>query len=233
MPASPITKPRPSGIRTINFDRRPLAAVSVFKGGLAACVAGFYKPASGDPNEVVVGRFYETVDNSAGAPGDLSANIQFFRERRLFLVDNDAGALVVVASREFGCSFLDDHTATALTPAKGEGAIVYDVTTEGVWVELPFPASTDDAGLPTIQSGTTTLVAGTKTINGVAITAASRILLSMKDPGAGALTTFIALDAPVGGRTVGAAGSFIINAIDNAKATLVTAVCTVDYLIIG
>ncbi len=86
-----------------------------------------------------------------------------------------------------------------------------------------------------IQSGTATLASGTVTVAGVAITANSRIVLTMKDPGAGALTTFIALDVPAANRTVGVAGagSFVVNAIDNAKAVLTTAVCTFDYLIVG
>src|SRR5438128_1265488 len=140
MPATPLSAARPSAMRTINRDKRPIAAAKVWKGGLAACVAGFYQAASGNPDEVVVGRFFESVDNSGGAAGDKSANIQFFRERTIFLVDNDSGAPVVVAGREGPCSFLDDHTATLATVGAGSGATVYDVTSEGVWVELPFPA---------------------------------------------------------------------------------------------
>lgn len=233
MSASPLAKPRTTGsVRAINFDTRPIAAAKVWRGGLAACVAGFYQAASGDPSEVVVGRFYESVDNSSGAAGDKSANIQFFRERNLFLVDNDTVAPVVVANREQACSVLDDHTATLFAPGAGSGATVYDVTTEGVWIEFAFPASPDDAGVPRIQKGTTTLVAGTKSVTGVVLTANSIITLAMRDPGAGVLTTFIGLDAPVANRSTGA-GSFTINAIDNAKATLATAVCTVDYTITG
>ncbi len=233
MSATPLAKPRTGGsVRAINRDRRPIAAVKVWLGGLAACVGGFYQPASGDPAEVVVGRFYESVDNSAGSAGDKSANIQFFRERNLFLVDNDAGAPVVIANREQACSFLDDHTATLFAAGAGSGALVYDVTSEGVWIEFAYPASPDDAGTPRIQKGTTLLVAGTKTITGVTLTANSVIQLTMKDPGAGVLTTFIALDAPAASRNTGT-GQFVINAIDNAKAVLATAAPTVDYLIIG
>lgn len=233
MAASPLAKARPGSVRSVNFDLRPLAAaVSVFKGGLAACVAGFYKPASGDPAEVVVGRFYENVDNSAGAAGDKSANVQFFRERNLMLVDNDGDAPVVVANREGPCSFLDDHSATLFATGKGSGATVYDVTSEGVWVEFPYPASPDDAGLPRIQSGTSTLIAGTKTITGVTLTAASRILVTMKDPGAGAITDMAGFRVPAASRNTGT-GQFVVDAIDGAKAVINTAVCTFDYLIIG
>lgn len=233
MAASPLTKPRGNSVKAVNRDKRPLAAgIKVWKGGLAACVAGFYQAASGDPNEVVVGRFYDSVDNSTGAAGDKSCDIEFPRERNLMLLDNDGTAPVVIANREQPCSILDDHTATLFTVGAGSGVTVYDVTAEGVWIEFPHPASPDDAGVPRFQKGTTTLVAGTKTVTGVTLTASSVIQLTMKDPGAGALTTFIGLDAPAAGRNTGT-GQFVINAIDNAKAVLATAVPTVDFVIIG
>jgi hypothetical protein len=82
-----------------------------------------------------------------------------------------------------------------------------------------------------IQTGTATLVSGTVTVTGVTInTSNSIILFSMRDPGAGALTTMIELDCPVGTRT---ATQFVVNAIDTAKATLATAACTFDWMIIS
>lgn len=83
-----------------------------------------------------------------------------------------------------------------------------------------------------LQVGTATLSSGTVTVT-ANITSTSRIFLTMKDPGAGALTTFIALDAPVGSRSTGTPGSFVVNGIDNAKATLATAACTFDWLVVG
>jgi hypothetical protein len=83
-----------------------------------------------------------------------------------------------------------------------------------------------------LQCGTATLASGTVTI-AANITANSRILLAIKDPGAGALTTFIGLDAPVANRTVGTPGSFVVNALANDKTTLTTAVCTFDWYVCG
>jgi hypothetical protein len=80
---------------------------------------------------------------------------------------------------------------------------------------------------PAVYSGTSTLVSGTVDVT-APITASSVIKLTMRDPGAGALTTFVELDAPVASRNVGA-GTFTVNAIDNAKAVLATAVCTFDW----
>lgn len=233
MPATPLTATRAGSVRAINRDRRPLAAaVKAWKGGLAACVAGFYKAASGDPNEVVVGRFYESVDNSLGLAGAKSANIQFFRERHLMLVDNDASAPLLVANREQPCSFLDDHTATQVTPSSGSGATVYDVASDGVWIEFAHPSSPDDAGVPRIQSGTSTLIAGTKTITGVTLTASSRISVTMKDAGSGAITGFATFRVPAASRNT-ATGQFVVDAIDDSKAVIATAVCTFDYVILG
>lgn len=82
------------------------------------------------------------------------------------------------------------------------------------------------------ESGTATLAAGTVTIASAKLTANSRILLTMKDPGAGAITAFAALDAPAANRDVNA-GTFVVNAIDNTKAVINTAVCTFDWLIVG
>lgn len=233
MPATPLTKARAASIRKLDFDKLPMqAGVKAFRRGLAACKAGYYGPATGDPTEVIVGTFYEDKDNSAGGAGAQKANVEFFRPRRLMLLDNDAAALLTVAQREQPCSVLDDHTATQFSPGAGSSAIVYDVTSEGVWVEFVFPSSPDDAGVPPIQRGTSTLVAGTKTITGVKLTANSQIFVTMKDPGAGVLTSFAGFAVPAASRNVGT-GQFVINAIDDTKATLATAVCTFDYVIIG
>jgi hypothetical protein len=81
------------------------------------------------------------------------------------------------------------------------------------------------------QSGTGTLVAGTLTITGVTLTVATSIIqITMRDPGAGALTTGIGFDAPVASRT---ATQFVVNYIANDKTTLATAVCTFDWLVLG
>lgn len=228
-----LAKARASSFRTISFDRRPLAANAVvFKNSIAVCRAGYYQVATGAPDEVVVGRFTESVSNSGGAAGAKSANIDFNRERKVVLYENDTGAPLTVAMREQPCSALDDQTFTTFSTAKGAAAVLYDVTSEGVWIEFMFPASADDAGIPRIQSGRTTLVAGTKTVTGVTLTATSRIFVQTADPGAGAITGFAGYSTPDASRNVGA-GSFVINAIDASKAVIATAVPTVDYLIIG
>lgn len=228
MPASPLTKAASRPAKTVKEERRPLAAnVKCWKGGRVAYKNGFVVVSSGASDEVATNAiFKESVDNTGGADGAKLANIEHAHERLIRLYDNDSGAPCVVAGRETPCSILDDHTVTLFTGVPG--GIIYDVTSEGVWVEELASSGAQPASR--VQSGTTTLVAGTKTVTGVVLGTNSRIILTMKDPGAGALTTFIALDAPAGSRTT---SQFVINAIDNAKAVLATAVCTVDWLIVG
>jgi hypothetical protein len=94
-----------------------------------------------------------------------------------------------------------------------------------------FMASTDKAKLDTVQGGTDTLSSGTVTISTATITANSRIQITMKDFGTGAITGLAALAVPVATRTPGAPGSFVVNAIDDAKALIATAECTFDWFV--
>jgi hypothetical protein len=94
-----------------------------------------------------------------------------------------------------------------------------------------FMSSTDKAKLDTIQGGTDTLASGTVTISTATITANSRIQITMKDFGAGAITGLAALAVPVATRTPGAPGSFVVNAVDDSKSLIATAACTFDWAV--
>lgn len=231
MAASPLTKPRAGSIQTVRRALRPLAAgAKVFKGSTAVCKNGFFQVASGDPAEVAVGYFVRNADNTTGGAGAVSAEIDFERERLCRLFDNDSTAPVVNAGREQVCSLLDDHTVTLFDNTKSSQHVVYDVTIEGVWAEMAFPSSPADSALPRIQFGSTTLIAGTKTVTGVTLSANSKIIVSLKDAGAGAITGFAAFDSPAASRT---STQFVIDALNDSKAVITTAVCVVDYLIVG
>lgn len=130
-----LTTPRISSIRTVVRDKRPLATnIKAIKGGLAACKStGFFGPATGAATEVVVGRFTETVDNTGGANGAKKADIDHFRERTAFLAVNDG--TVLAADRERPCYVADDQTATS-DDTKSYAGVVYDVTDEGVWIDV-------------------------------------------------------------------------------------------------
>lgn len=230
---------RPSSVKTVTREVRPLAAgAKVWKGGLAIAITGvgstsrgYYKQGDATSVGIAVGRFYADADNTAGADGDVSVDIHFLQERSLLLLNNDGGTAVVVADRESGCYVFDDQTVSQVASAQSVAGVVYDVTSEGVWVEVGARLPVEQV-FPRIQTGTSTLVAGTKSITGVQLTANSRIAITMKDPGAGAITGFGAFRTPAASRNVGA-GSFVVDAIDDAKAVIATAVCTFDWMIIG
>lgn len=147
MSGSPLTAQRASSFKTVVRDLRPLAAgVQVWKGGLAvANASGFFQEATGAQGEIVVGKFSQSVLNGGGN-GAVSAEVYFGgigggRERSLILVDNDTVNPVTVAARERMCTVLDDHTATAYQTEGSDLGIVYDVTTEGVWIEMSEASS--------------------------------------------------------------------------------------------
>lgn len=122
--------------RRVRRDKRPLDTVLVRKGYLAVCnAAGFFTEATGAATEIVVGYFYETVDNSTGTQGGQYADIEYTRDREVTLMVNDTGTAVAITERERHVFILDAATATMNT-AKTPGPICYDVTSEGVWVEI-------------------------------------------------------------------------------------------------
>lgn len=112
------------------------AGVKLFKGALVACTAGFYGPASPGTGKRIVGRAAQTVDNTAGGAGALNVDIHFFYERDLFLLANSGVNAVTAAMRELNCYAEDDQTAGSLATGFSVAGIIYDVTTEGVWVEI-------------------------------------------------------------------------------------------------
>lgn len=126
-------------IRRINRDLRPLAAVKVWKGSkVAVNAAGFFLAATGLAAEKTLNAvFTETVDNTGGAAGDKQAEVMFLRERTVHLQVNNGANTLTVAHRERTCYQVDDQTVSSLNTLSPSGN-VYDVTTEGVWVEGNF-----------------------------------------------------------------------------------------------
>jgi hypothetical protein len=148
----------------------------------------------------------------------------------VFSYDN-SGTSIALADVGKDCYVVDD-ASVHLTDGSGTRSLagrIIGVDSMGVQVLLGLtgpaaPAST------LVQGGTTTLVAGTKTVSGVTLTANSRILLTRVTP-AGTMSN-AGLDAPSASRNTGA-GTFVINAIDADKSTSTSDTSTVDYLIFG
>lgn len=132
-----LTAERVGSVREVTRDLRPMtAAVKAFKGGLACCASGYYKPAVAGTGARVVGRFAQTIDNSAGSAGALNVDIHFLGERHLMLLANSATNPITVAMRETVCYAENDQTVGSLATGFSLAGIVYDVTSEGVWVEI-------------------------------------------------------------------------------------------------
>lgn len=250
---------RTAALRFVDRAFVPLAANAKVYPGAAAMIltaganSGYYQQAQAGVGSGV-GRFTGrgsvapgtngVLDNTGGANGAILAEVEHFNPFWLFWLDNDAVSAVVAADRGSNCYMKDDHTATHAQLGNGVAGIVYDLfngngtANDSVWVkfrEMGGGAAPGTAGR--IQSGTAMLVAGTLAITAADITANSLILVSMRDPGAGSLADFAALDVPVGTRVAGAAGaggSFTVNAINGAASALInTAVCTFDWIVVN
>lgn len=117
---------------------RPVAASAKIyrRSALAIDATGYVKPATGASTEsVLIGTSLDEVDNSSGAAGAVSVNVDYHRDREVVLFKNDTADPVTIAMRERPCYVLDDQTVCA-TNTKAPAGIVYDVTSEGVWVEI-------------------------------------------------------------------------------------------------
>ncbi len=151
---SALTTPRTGASRLIFRAKRPLAAdAKVFKGATALAILsgtskGFYEQGKSSAIGIVKGRFLQTVDNTGGADGAKMAEIDFSFSspagRKVYLLDNDTGSAVDETDREGGCYVLDDHTVS-MTVSTAEAGVVYDVTDEGVWVEMAAGAGAESA----------------------------------------------------------------------------------------
>ncbi len=135
--------------KRITFELVPLAAgVKAIKGGLAMLITastgtGYYAPADDARTGIVKGVFAETVDNTAGLIGALSANVEYGEELYVELMGNDTGSPVLATDRGKICYALDDATVTMAVGTCAAG-IVHGLSDDGlVEVEL----------LPTSQEG--------------------------------------------------------------------------------
>lgn len=117
------------------FNYPMKAAKKAYRGGLAVLNGGFVEPGATALNLVTVGRFTDTVDNSAGADGDVSAGV----ERGVFQFANSAaGDAIALADVGASCYVVDDQTV-AKTDGGGTrsvAGIIRDVDAGGVWVEI-------------------------------------------------------------------------------------------------
>jgi hypothetical protein len=149
-----LTQDGSRSYRRIDFQLVPLAAgVKAIKGGLAMLItastsASYFAPASSGKTGVVRGTFAETVDNTAGADGALSANLEYGDEVFCELVANDVGGTpVAVTDRGKICYALDDQTVTMVVGTCALG-VVHGIEDDGL-VAVEIAAFTEGEGAAT------------------------------------------------------------------------------------
>lgn len=115
----------------------PLAAnAKVYAGGMVQIAASTYGvAASATAANMTIGRAEETVDNTGGANGAVSAKVR----RGVFRFANSAaGDLITRAHIGKSVYVVDDQTvaATDNAGARPKAGTCFDVDAQGVWVEF-------------------------------------------------------------------------------------------------
>lgn len=114
----------------------PVAAgVKAFAGGIAVANAnGFAAPGSTATTLTYLGRFAETVDNTAGANGAKTVQVD---RKDAYQYGNLAGDLVTQADLGKVCYIVDDQTVAKTNGGNTRSAAgkVVGVDADGVWVE--------------------------------------------------------------------------------------------------
>lgn len=111
------------------------ASVKPIQGGIAVLSAGYAAPGTTATGLIAVGRFEETVDNTAGANGDVSVQIK----RGTFKFGNSsAGDLIAQADVGADCYIVDDQTVakTSATNTRSVAGKIIAVDADGVWVKI-------------------------------------------------------------------------------------------------
>lgn len=130
--------PRPTKvIKRVKFLLAP--AVAAIQGGLAMGKEGYCKPAATATGYRALGPFTESVDNSAGSAGDLSAEVDLGRNVDLVGFYNDTATPVDAADVFQVVYMLDDDTVTADSSGASVAGVCwqFNPNSDGlVWVEL-------------------------------------------------------------------------------------------------
>lgn len=111
------------------------AAVKPIQGGIAVLNAGYAAPGTTATGLVAVGRFEETVDNSAGADGDLKVRV---KSGTFKFANSSAGDLIAQADVGADCYIVDDQTVakTNGTNTRSVAGKIIAIDTDGVWVKI-------------------------------------------------------------------------------------------------
>ncbi|MFZ5774032.1 MAG: hypothetical protein ACOY3Z_00910 [Thermodesulfobacteriota bacterium] len=131
-----LTADRNTPMKDGDLIPMPVAAsTKCYAGGMAVANAtGYAAPGSTAATLTYLGRFENTVDNTAGADGDKSVNV---RRGRAFKWKNSGTDPVTQASFGKACYIVDDETVAATngTNTRSAAGIVIGVESDGVWVQ--------------------------------------------------------------------------------------------------
>jgi hypothetical protein len=111
------------------------ASVKPIQGGIAVLSGGYAAPGTAATGLIAIGRFDETVDNSAGSNGDASVRVK----RGTFKFGNSAaGDAIAQADVGADCYIVDDQTVakTSGTNTRSVAGKIIAVDADGVWVKV-------------------------------------------------------------------------------------------------
>lgn len=112
------------------------AGVVCRAGGIAVLNGGYIEPGTTALSLVAQGRFEETVDNSGGADGDVTARVM---RDDVFLFENSAAAdEITQADVGANCYIVDDQTVakTDGTGTRSVAGTIVGIESGKVWVQI-------------------------------------------------------------------------------------------------
>jgi hypothetical protein len=111
------------------------AAVVAYAGGIAVISNGYAKPGVTGTGLVAIGRFEETVDNSAGSAGDKTVHI---RQGVFQFKNSSSNDAIAQADVGEDCYIVDDETVakSSASGTRSRAGKIVGVDSAGVWVEV-------------------------------------------------------------------------------------------------
>jgi hypothetical protein len=134
----PATADRNTLARDARDFEYPVATGVKLYAGTIACIdtaTGYATPGDTSTTLFPVGRVKETIDNTAGADGDVTVKV----ERGCFRFGNSAAADEITLADVGAAPYLVDDITVAKTSDTGTrsaGGVIRDVDANGVWVEF-------------------------------------------------------------------------------------------------
>jgi hypothetical protein len=230
------------------FRLQVAADVKIWKGARCAMLGQYLQPLDETEGLAHPCLAIETADNTGGAAGDVSCDVEFAEEKTLVRYKNDTVSPVTAADIGGSCYGLDD---SGLVSADGTGRSrigtpwlivgTGDVIGQraGIYVEQDGPVSDtalEDlaASAPGMQAVNATLVAGTVTVStGITVAATSEVIPLQIGAITGS-TNFGSLRELKASRVNGApgTGSIVIQAVGNDGALDVDAAGAIRVVIL-